>query len=73
MYWPDMTVALTRLASPGPVSDWVGRAIGVFPYVFIRENSDCCAAQVNEVRMLSNFVQGDYLPKRTLLSPGLKE
>ena len=68
-----MTVALTRLASPGPVSGWVGRAIGVFTYVFIRENSDGCAARVNEVPMSSNFAQGDYLSKGTKLSPGLKE
>ena len=69
--WPDMTVVLAKLASPGPVSVWVGRAIGIFPYVFIRENSDCCAARVNDVRMLSNFAQIDNLPKGTKLSPGL--
>ena len=73
MCWPDMTAALTRLASPVPVSAWVGRAIGVFPYVFTRENSECCAAWVSEVQMLSNFAQGDYLPKGKNSSPGLKE
>ena len=55
--WPDMTVALAKLASPGPVSGWVGRAIEIFPYVLIRENSDRCAARVSDIRMLSNFAQ----------------
>ena len=68
-----MIVALTRLASLGPVSGPAVRAIGVFPCMLIRGNSDCCAARVNEVRMLSNFAQGGYLPKGTKLSPGLKE
>ena len=68
-----MTGALTRLASPGLVSGWAGRAIGVFPYVFIRVNSDCYAARVNEVRMLSNFAQDDHLPKGAKLLPGLKK
>ena len=66
-----MTVALIKLASPGPVSDRVGRAIGVFPYMLIRENLYCYAARVNQVRMVSNFAQGDYLPKGTKLSSGL--
>ena len=66
-----MAVALIELASPGPVFERVGWAIGVFPYMFIRENSEYYAARVNEVRMVSNFAQGDYLPKGTKLSPGL--
>ena len=41
--------------------------------MFIRENSDCCAACVNEVQTLSNFTWGDYLPKGAKLSPDLKE
>ena len=45
--------------------------MGVFPYVFIRENSDCCVARVSKVRMLSNFAQVDNLPKVTILSPDL--
>ena len=69
--WPDTTVSLAKLASPGPVSGWVGRAIGIFPFVLIWENSDCCAARVNDVRMLSNFVQVADLPKGTKVSPGL--
>ena len=69
--WPVMTVALAKLASPGPFSSWVGRAIGIFPYVLIRENSDCCAARVSDVRILSNFAQVDNLPKGTKLSSGL--
>ena len=66
MGWSDMTVAPAKLASPGPVSGWVGRAIGIFPYVFIRENSDCCAAWVSDVQMLSNFAQVVTLPKGTI-------
>ena len=66
-----MTVALAKLASPGPVSGWVGRAIGIFPDVLIRENSDCCAARVSVVRMLSNLAQVDNLPKGTKLLSGL--
>ena len=68
-----MTVDLTRLTSPDPVCCQAGRAIAIFPYVLIRENSDCYATLVDEVRMPSNFAQGDYLPKGTKLSPGLKE
>ena len=69
--WPDLTVALAKLASPGPVSGWVDRAIGNFPYVFISENSDCFAARVSDVRMLSNCAQVDNLPKGAKLSPCL--
>ena len=69
--WPDMTVALPNLASPDPVSGWVGRAIEIFSYVFIRENSDCCAARANDVRMLANFAQVDNLPLGRKLSPVL--
>ena len=43
----------------------------VFPYVFIRENSDYCAARVSEVRELTNFAQVYNLPKEAILSPGL--
>ena len=71
MGWPDMTVALAKLASPGSVSSQVGRAIRIFPYVFIRENSDCYAAWVSDVWMLSNFAQVNNLPRGTKLSPGL--
>ena len=67
MCFHDMAVATAELASPGPVYGWVGRAIGVFPYVFVRENSDCCAARVSEVRMLSDVAQVDSLPKGTIL------
>ena len=66
-----MTVALIKLASPDPVSARVGRAIGVFHYMLIREDSDCYAARVNEVRIVQSFAQDDYLPKETKLSPGL--
>ena len=68
-----MTVALIKLASLGPDSGRVGRAIGVFPYMLIRENSDCYAARVNEVQMVSIFAQDNYLAKGTKLSPGLKK
>ena len=67
-----MTVALIKLASLGPDSGRVGRAIGVFPYMLIRENSDCYAVWVNEVQMVSIFAQDNYLAKGTKLSPGLK-
>ena len=43
-----MTVALTKLASPGPVYCTAVWAVGVFPYMLIRENLDCFAARVNE-------------------------
>ena len=70
--WPDVTVSLAMLANPGPVSGWMGQAIGIFPYVFTRENSNCYAAWVSVVRMLLNFANVDNLPKGTKLSPGLK-
>ena len=63
--WSDMIVALSKLAIPGPV---FGRAIGIFPYVFERENSDCCAALVSDARMLSNCGQVVNLPKGTILT-----
>ena len=71
MGWPDMTVALAKLVSPGPVSGLVGRTIGISHYVFIRENSVCCAARVSDARMLSNCAQVDNLPKGTKLYLGL--
>ena len=66
-----MTVALAKLASPGLVSGWVGWAIRIFPYVFIRENSNCCVAWASDVRMLSNFAQVNNPPKGAKLPPGL--
>ena len=34
-----LAVALAKLAIPGPVSGWMGRTIGIFPYALTRENS----------------------------------